>query len=139
MSYQERATWAYGVIAVIGYGVYLVLVLGAAAETPLPETPYVVPMLITIGGAIVAGIVNGVILGMLTPKGGAVTDERDDQIDHTGERVGNAFTVLGALGALVLAMVAAHPFWIANAIYLGFVLSAILSSVTKIVIYRRGF
>ena len=29
-------------------------------------------------------------------------------------------------------------FWIANALYLGFVLSALLGSVTKIGLYRRG-
>ena len=30
-------------------------------------------------------------------------------------------------------------FWIANAVYLCFVLSAVLGSVAKIVAYRRGF
>ena len=139
MTYQERATWAYGVIAVVGYAVYLVLLLTSAAETPFPETPYIVPMLATIGGGIVAGIVNGIILGMLTPKGRAVTDERDVAIDHFGERVGNAFVVIGALAALVLAMLDAHTFWIANVLYLGFVLSAVLGVMAKLGAYRRGF
>jgi len=115
-----------------------VLLLSSAAETPFPDTPYVVPMLATIGGGIVAGIVNGIILGIVTPKGRAVTDERDVAIDRLGERVGNAFLVIGALAGLVLAMLAAHPFWIANALYLGFVLSAILGAVAKLVAYRRG-
>ncbi len=44
----------------------------------------------------------------------------------------------GALGGLALAMLRAEPFWIANAIYLGFFLSAILGSIAKIVAYRRG-
>jgi hypothetical protein len=35
-------------------------------------------------------------------------------------------------------MFEAGYFWIANVIYLGFVLSAILSSVTKVIVYRKG-
>ena len=46
--------------------------------------------------------------------------------------------MIGGLAGLVLAMVEADWFWIANAIYLGFVLSAMLSSATKIGLYRRG-
>ena len=46
--------------------------------------------------------------------------------------------MLGALGALVLAMIEGDGFWIANTVYLCFVLSAILSSITKLVAYRRG-
>ena len=39
----------------------------------------------------------------------------------------------------VMAMAELDYFWIANLIYLAFVLSAILGSVAKIVAYRRGF
>ena len=38
-----------------------------------------------------------------------------------------------------MAMAEADHFWIANVIYLAFVLSAILGSIAKIVAYRRGF
>jgi hypothetical protein len=37
-----------------------------------------------------------------------------------------------------LAMAEGDHFWIANAIYLAFVLSALTASVVKIVAYRRG-
>jgi hypothetical protein len=30
------------------------------------------------------------------------------------------------------------PFWIANVIYLGFVLSAVVGGVAKVVVYRAG-
>jgi hypothetical protein len=43
------------------------------------------------------------------------------------------------VAALVLAMAEADHFWIANAVYLAFVLSALLGSAAKIVAYRRGF
>jgi hypothetical protein len=137
MSYEEKNAWAFGVIAVLGYAVYLALVLPSAATTPIPETPYVVPMIGTIAGGIAAGILAGIVLGIATPRG-ARADVRDRDIARMGERVGSAFLVIGALGALVLAWVEAHPFWIANVLYLGFVLSAVLGVIARLVAYRRG-
>ena len=52
---------------------------------------------------------------------------RDKEIDRLGERVGSSFVVIGGLGALVLAMLDVDCFWIANAMYLAFVLSARVS------------
>jgi len=40
--------------------------------------------------------------------------------------------------ALVMAMARVDYFWIANVIYLGFVLWAVAGSVLKLVAYRRG-
>lgn len=139
MSYEEKNTWLFGIIAIAGYSVYLGLLLPQAAQTPFPETPYVVPMLGTIGGAILSGILSGIVLGILSPRDAGKKDQRDREIDRFGERVGSAFLIIGALGALVLAMFEAHTFWIANALYLGFVLSGILSTIAKVVAYRRGF
>lgn len=46
---------------------------------------------------------------------------------------------MGGVAALLMAMAEWDHFWIANVIYLAFVLSAMLGSVAKIVAYRRGF
>jgi len=46
--------------------------------------------------------------------------------------------VLGGLAALVLALVEAPHFWIANAVYLAFVLSAVLGSLARLGAYHRG-
>jgi hypothetical protein len=92
----------------------------------------------TIGGAIVGAIVLRILVEIVVPSGNTRGDVRDKEINTLGERVGSAFLVIGALGALVLAMFEAGYFWIANVIYLGFVLSAILSSVTKVIVYRKG-
>ena len=48
-------------------------------------------------------------------------------------------TVIGAVAALVMAMAEVDHFWIANAVYLAFLLSALLSSTAKIAAYRKGF
>jgi len=137
MSFQERNTIAFGIVAVVGYGIYLALVLPALGTTSVAEIPYFLPMLLTIGGAIVVGIVAGIGLG-IAAGGRPVEDERDRRIDQLGERVGNAFIVIGGLGVIALAMLRVDPFWIANAMYLAFVLAAILATITKLVAYRRG-
>jgi hypothetical protein len=139
MSYEEKGTWVYLVIAVIGYAVYLFLVLpDLLTGMPTDEIDYVPAVLWTIGGAIVGAIVLRILVEMFFPSGDTRGDVRDKEIDRLGERVGNAFLVIGALGALVLALFEAGYFWIANVIYLGFVLSAILSSITKVIVYRKG-
>jgi hypothetical protein len=65
-------------------------------------------------------------------------DVRDKEIRQIGDSTGSAFVVIGALGGLLLALGERDYFWVANAIYLGFVLSAILGSITKIALYRKG-
>ncbi len=139
MSYEEKGTWVFLTIAVTGYAVYLFLVLPQWLRgTPVDEIDWVVPMLWTIGGAIVAGIVGRILVEIVSPSDSTKGDVRDKEIDRLGERVGSSFVVIGGVGALVLAMFDADAFWIANALYLGFVLSALLSSVTKVIVYRKG-
>jgi hypothetical protein len=47
--------------------------------------------------------------------------------------------IMAGAAALAMAMAELNHFWIANVIYLAFVLSSILGSATKIVAYRLGF
>ena len=139
MSYEEKGTWVYLVVSVTGYVVYLFLVLPQILSgTAVDDIDYVSAALWTIGGAIVAAIVLRILVEIVVPSGSTRGDVRDKEIGRLGERVGNWFLVAGALGALVLALYEGGYFWIANVIYLGFVLSAILSSVTQVVAYRRG-
>jgi MFS family permease len=136
MSFEEKNTWAFGVIAIAGYVAYLVLVL-SQASTPLSDSAYIVPMLSTIGAGIAAGILAGILLAMFSSR--EHKDERDRQIYRRGEYAGHAVVLAGAIGALLLALIEADHFWIANTVYLAFVLAAVLSSIVKIVAYRRGF
>jgi hypothetical protein len=139
MSYEEKGTWVYLVIAIVGYTVYLSLVLPqVAAGVAVEDVDYVPVMLWTIGGAIVATIVLRILVEIVFPSESTKGDVRDRDIDRLGTRVGSSFVVIGALGALVLAMLEADWFWIANIVYLCFVLSALLESITRLVAYRRG-
>ena len=137
MSYEEKAAWVQGIVAVLGYGVYLAIILSRVGGGALVDVPYVDAMLWTIGAAIVAGIIGGIFVGIAS-RGRTQKDQRDRQIYRRGEYAGQSFVVIGALGALILAMIEADWFWIANLVYLCFVLSAILGWIFKSVAYRRG-
>jgi len=139
MTLEERRSWTYLAVAVVAYGVYVCTVVTKAASAPLADVDYVPVMLWTIGIAIVGGIVINIGQAVFTPRRDQTVDVRDRDIARLGDRVGQSFLVIGALAALLLAIVEAPYFYIANAVYLGFVLSAVLSSVTKVVVYRRGF
>ena len=139
MSYEEKGTWVYLAVSVAGYGVYLSLLLPQLASgVAVEDVDYVAPMLWTIGGAIVATIVGRILVEIVFPSESTKGDVRDREIDRLGTRVGGSFVVIGALGALVLSMLEADWFWIANVVYLCFVLSALLESITRLVAYRRG-
>jgi hypothetical protein len=138
MGSEERSTWVMLVVAIGAYAAYLAVILGQAAGTPLPEVPYVPTMLWTIGGAIAVSIVLNILAGIVLRDGAGRKDQRDREIYRFGEYTGQAFLVIGGVAALIMAMAEAAHFWIANTIYLAFVLSAVLSSIAKLAAYRRG-
>ena len=139
MTLEERRSWTYLLVAVVVYGVYLATVLTRAASAPLVDVDYVPVMLWSIGIAIVGGILLDIALGIFTPRRDHKKDVRDRDIAQLGDRVGQSFLVIGGVAALLLAIVEADYFYIANVLYLCFVLSAVLGSVTKVIVYRRGF
>lgn len=134
MSYEEKGTWVYLVVSLGVYVAYVIYILGQGVA--LPETTWVWPLVISIGAAIVAAIVLRILVEIFTPSDSYKSDVRDKSISRQGDAAGNALIIVGALGGLILALLGLHPFWIANAIYLGFVLSALVSSVVKIALYR---
>ena len=139
MSFEEKSAWIMGVVAVGSYSVYLANVLALAGRTPLTEVSYVAPLLWTVGASIAASIALHAVMGIASPRDAGKKDQRDKEIYRFGEYIGQSFVVIGGVAALLMAMAELDHFWIANVIYLTFVLSAILGSVAKIVAYRRGF
>ena len=139
MSFEEKSAWIMGVVAVGAYGVYLAIVLGMAGTMPLVDVPYVAPLLWTVGASIALSIALHILMGIFSPKEAGKKDQRDREIYRFGEYIGQSFLVIGGVAVLLMAMLEADHFWIANVIYLAFFLSAILGSVAKIVAYRRGF
>ena len=66
-------------------------------------------------------------------------DQRDQEIHQYGEYIGQWMVVAGAMAAMLMSLLEIEHFWIANAVYLAFVLSSVIGSAMKIVAYRRGF
>lgn len=139
MSFKEKSTWIIAVISVGAYAAYLTLILGRADSTPLTEVPYASTLLWTIGAVIVASIVAHIVVAIASPKDADKQDQRDREIERYGEYTGHWLVVTGAVAALGMSMAELSHFWIANVIYLAFVLATLLGSAAKIVAYRRGF
>ena len=138
MSYEEKGTWVYLVTSAGGYLVYLVIMAGRLASTPVAEVPYVSVLLWTAGASIVASIVGRIVIETASPSDSKRADVRDRDISRFGEYASRWFLVAGAAAALVMAMAKVDYFWIANVIYLGFVLWAVAGSALKLIAYRRG-
>lgn len=163
MAYEERGTWVYLVVSAGIYAIYVAVVLSRAAD-PITGTAYQTPLLWSIGAAIAASVVLRIVveIGAGVARGvgdevakeiGARTgariepratdphraDARDREIDRLGTLRTWFVLVVAALAALLMALAEWPHFWIANVIYLGFVLQAISSAVVKLVAYRRGF
>ena len=66
-------------------------------------------------------------------------DVRDRDIGRFGEYFGGTVLGVGMVVPFVLTLAEFDYFWIANAMYLAFVLSALVGAVVKLVAYRRGF
>ncbi|WP_169583465.1 MULTISPECIES: hypothetical protein [Microbacterium] len=142
MVYEERNVWASLVVSVIGMAIYTVLVLQQAAGGPVEDVDWVPLMLWTIGGSIVAAIVVsivwGILAGMRDPDGVGTSDQRDRDISHMSTRVGQAFLVIAGLGVIIECALELDWFWIANTMFYGFAVSAIVGGIASVIAYRRG-
>ena len=147
MSYEERGQWVYLVVTSVTFVVYVVLVLRSAGAAPLSEVDYQPILLWTIGAAIVASIIGRIgveIVGRIGDEiskesSGLTSDVRDRDIDRFGEYIGGIILGIGMVVPFILAMTEADHFWIANTMYLVFVLAAIAGTTIKLIAYRRGF
>ena len=139
MTHQEKRAWIMLVVSAAAYAAYAAVILSRAGGHPLARVPYAATLFWTVGAAIVASVVAETALGVVNRGESRLKDERDRQIGTLGDHVGSSFVVIGAVAAMLMAMAGWDRFWIANVIYLGFVLSAVLGSVTKVIVYRKSF
>jgi NADH:ubiquinone oxidoreductase subunit 6 (subunit J) len=139
MAFMEKSNWVVLVVAVPTLLVYVALVVPQMLSTPIAEVSWVQPMIFAIVGFIVANVLGNVVAAASNPGEANREDQRDREISHHGERIGNWLIIAGSIAALVLAMAMADHFWIANAIYLGGMAASIVSSAAKIAAYRGSF
>lgn len=139
MTHEEKRAWIIAVLALGTYAVYLAVILTRAAGTPLAEVSYASTLLWAVGISVAASIVLSIAVSIGAPKGANRRDQRDREINRFGEYVGQSFVVLGGVVALAMALAEVNQFWIANVIYAGFTLSAIVGCAAKLAAYRWGF
>jgi hypothetical protein len=139
MPFLEKSNWVVLVVALPTLLVYAALVVPQVLGTPLAEVAWVQPMILAIAGFVAANVLGNVVAAVSNPVEADKHDDRDREIDQFGERIGNWLVIAGAIVALVLAMAGADHFWIANAIFLGGIAGAILSSAAKIAAYHGSF
>jgi hypothetical protein len=138
MSYEEKGTWVYLVAVVGAYAVYLTIILGRLQSTPVAEVPNAWVLLWTTVASVAATTAGRTLVETARPSDSRRTDVRDREIHRFGEYASRWFVVGGAAAGFFMALAKVDYFWIANVIYLGFVLWAIAGSVVKLVAYRRG-
>jgi hypothetical protein len=139
MSSEEKRSWIYAVVGVLVPLVYFAIVLSKVPGTDVATIDYRWLMLTAIGVGIGVSIVLSIVAAIISPTEAGKTDVRDKEINQRGEYVAFYVMSVAAIVPLGLAMAEIEQFWIANALYLAFVLAALASSIVKIVAYRRGF
>lgn len=139
MSPEEKNTWVFLALSIVLPGIYAATVLPQLRAIPVAEINYAGALLTAIGAAIVIAIVANIMLTILSGAKPQILDERDRSIAGRGDLVGYYVLSAGIVGVLFLVFARVDPFWIGNGIYAAFIVSAIISSVVKIVAYRRGF
>lgn len=142
MVYAERNTWVGLIVMVVMVPIYLSVTLQQAGDGPLTEVDWLPNMLWAIGSSIAAVIVLsilwGIIAGLRDPNGSTTSDIRDRDIERMGGRVEHSLLVIAGLGVIALCGIGTDVFWIANAMFFGFALSAFVGGVARVIAYRRG-
>lgn len=150
MPFEEKFTWVTAVVSAGVAAVYFTIVLRQVGTVPVAEIAYQKPLLVAIGALIVLTILGAVLVGIgsgvwreITGTGSVDdigrSDERDADIGRRGELVGYYVSSAGLVGVAALAMLRYDQFWIANALYLSFVVGGLVAAAVKLVTYRRGF
>ena len=139
MAFEEKSAWIYAAISITFPVIYFAIVLGQLPRVAAGDIQFQVLLLAMVVGAIALTIAAHIVLAVAAPEDAGKRDQRDKDIYRYGEYVGGLVTSVAAVVPFILTLAEAEHFWIANTLYLAFVLGAASGSIAKIVAYRRGF
>jgi hypothetical protein len=150
MPFEEKITWVNAVVTVVVPIAYFAIMLGRLGDTSAADIAYQKPLLIAIGASIVLTIIGAILTGIGSGISAELRgrraedeidrkDERDKTISRHGDLIGYYVASAGMVGVLALTMLEYEYFWIANTLYLSFVVATLVASVVKLVAYHRGF
>lgn len=138
MSYEEKGQWVYLVVNLVTLTAYVLVLAGLARDVPVGDVDYVPTLLAAIGVAIGLSIAGRILVEIVSRSETYKEDARDRDINRLGEYVGGILLGVGMLVPFGLVLAEVEHFWIGNAIYLVFALSAFIGTAVKVVAYRRG-
>jgi MFS family permease len=150
MPFEEKTTWVSVVVGLLVPLTYFVVVLPQLADTPASEINYQRSLMIALIASIILTILGSIAMAIATAIGAEITgngsvddidrtDERDVLISRRGDIVGYYVASAGAVIALIITMLEFDYFWIANTLYLSFVVAGLVAGIVKLRAYRRGF
>ena len=138
MSYEEKGAWVYLFVVLGTYVGYVAVILNRAGDGRLADVPYVAPLLWSLGISIGLSIVGRIVVEIARPSETHKIDARDKDIRRFSEYVGGSVLGVAMVVPFALTLFEADHFWIANAMYAAFALSALVSTPVRLVAYRRG-
>ncbi len=138
MAFEEKSAWVYAAISITFPVLYFAMVLGQLPRLAAGDIEFTVPLVAVVVGAIALTIAAHIVLAVAAPEDAGKRDQRDKDINRYGEYVGGLVTSVAMVVPFILTLAEVEHFWIANTIYLAFVLGAASGSIAKIVAYRRG-
>lgn len=117
-----------------GYFTLLALNLSDQAVVEFAYKPLMIATIVPL--ALLMAVTHGA-LAALAPRDAGERDERDRQIDWRAAHLGGYVLAVGVFGVLVLALLEAESFYVANALLLAWVLAELARQIARIVLYSR--
>lgn len=139
MTFQEKSALTMTSILLLVFAVYFVLVLGPVASSAEREFAFTGLVIgATVVTAVLAATSHVVLALVFRSQASAGADERDRLIALRSERVSGYILAVGMFSGIVLAMMRADAFWIAQVLLGAWVVAEITGGILKLVLYRRG-
>src|ERR1043166_4425419 len=104
VSYEEKGIWAYLVAVAGSYTVYVVIIVGRLATTPVSQVHYAATLLWTTVASTAASVTVRTAIEMAHPSESRRRDVRDREIGRFGEYTGRWLVVFAAGAAMLMAM-----------------------------------
>jgi hypothetical protein len=138
VSYEEKGVWTQLLSFAGAYIAYLAIVVPRLSHTPAAHVSYVAPLVVTTLAAVLIATLVRSALEVARPSDSGRADVRDRDIARFGEHASRWCIVGGSTAGIIGANAHWDYFWIANVIWLGFILWAVVGSVIRLVAYHRG-
>ena len=138
MTYEEKGKWVYLTVSTLAFVTYVGIILSKAQNMALAEVSYASTLLWVLGISITVTILSQIAIAIAKPGEADRKDIRDKEINRFGDNVGGIVLGVAMIVPFLFALNGVSHFWIANTMYAAFLLSAVVSSIVKIVAYRRG-